>query len=969
MFQLKRGTTPFRDATENVSKHLHTKEMPRGVHLGEECNHSKYNGRCIICVQGSGRNRAHFRHKSSAKIGELADTLHFDLAEFTGKIAGNTQPHQRVLVAVHSTGAMVAIPVKSKGSEDLTAALQQAILIMEQKYKLPLITRVHSDEEPGIHKNPEARIQLAAKAIRLTCAPGFGSARAEGTIAFLAGKARAAMFEAGLAEDLQPIIWPYAMAHAAYVQNTIKITEDLDSTKPIPAFLQIVYVPTKDPSRGQPRYVRAAYLGPEHNYTRGGIVLTLEPTESDKMKIRGIHISDEVRPLYDTNQKPVFSELGMAAGFNKTRPLRVAHSSCIPPVEGMTADYIKEQLDKIKKDLEVNSIHTTQPEPEEVLPRFRNYIPQFNVTELYKGPSCQESKKCLEEEIQKLNKFETFEQTPTTLQQLRSRKDKRADTIKVVKVKGIVSIKNAEEPKAKQEWKGRVVAMGNFVRNRWLQKVPDDTVWAPTSSMAAMKFVVSRSVLQNEPLESIDLSSAYLQAPILEEEGEWYVILDEDTENALPEKERKLCKKMKHEGQLPVHKLNRSLYGRCASGTTWIRHFLKSLEEWGYSPSHFDKALWSKTTDKGEVWVAVYVDDMLATGPPDELARFWREVQSKYIIKEGSQGSVQKFIGVQFKHKKNCVSLCMEDYARRIVEGYEQEWDIKLIPKATPCTTNLYEEAGIIRSQEKDFKKLKPKQVKKLQEKLGELLWLSRTTRHDIAFATVQIAARVTCWSDECDVQLQHLIAYLKKYPALTLDFEKNEGDTWSGSIMHVDSDASLALPRSQTGLLYYILTASGKIMVIDWASRSQKLAATSSCAAETVAGHEAIINAIPYCEHVPGGTIVHRTDNSAFLHNIKRGYTERLAYLQKALQLRTSFAYDVNQAGLVKSIHVPTNENKSDHLTKVLQRLKLKAAYEMTGLKGYDTAENASASSQKCHNSGKIPPKFPPFQNSDLAE
>ena len=60
----------------------------------------------------------------------------------------------------------------------------------------------------------------------------------------------------------------------------------------------------------------------------------------------------------------------------------------------------------------------------------------------------------------------------------------------------------------------------------------------------------------------------------------------------------------------------------------------------------------------------------------------------------------------------------MEDDARRIVEGYEQEWDVKLIPKATPCTNNLYEEAGIIRSQEKDFKKLKPKQIKKLQEKL-----------------------------------------------------------------------------------------------------------------------------------------------------------------------------------------------------------------------------------------------------------
>ena len=873
-------------------------------------------------MQGSGRNRAHFRHKSSAKIGELADTLHFDLAEFTGKIAGNTQPHQRVLVAVHSAGAMVVIPVKSKSSEELTTALQQAILIMEQKYKLPLIKRVHSDEEPGIHRNPEARIQLAAKAIRLTCAPGFGSARAEGTIAFLAGKARAAMFEAGLAEDLQPIIWPYAMAHAAYVQTTIKVNKQTDSTKPIPAFLQMVYVPTKDPSRGQPRYVRAAYLGPEHNYTRGGIVLTLEHTESDKMKIRGIHITDEVRPLYDTNQKPVFSELGMAAGFNKTRPLRVAQSAIIPPAQGMSAERIKQQLSKIRTHLEANGVHTTHVEPEEMAPRYGHIIPQFNVTELYTGPACPESTKCLKDEVNKLNKFETFDLMPITLQELKARKDKAADSIKIVKVKAIVSRKNVEQAKEKQEWKGRIVAMGNFVRDRNLRKVQDGTTWAPTSSMAAMKYVVSRSVLQDQALESIDLSSAYLQAPIKEEEGEWYIILDTETEAALPEDAKKERKKLAHEGQLPIHRLRRSLYGRAASGTTWINHFMSSLREWGYSPSHFDKALWHKKTKSGEVWVAVYVDDMLATGPKDDLARFWREVQSRYIIKEGSHGKVEKFIGVNFIHKskngKTKISLDMSEYAKRIVEGYEKQWDIKLIPKCTPCTVNLYEEAGIIRSKEAEFKKLSPKQIKKLQEKLGELLWLSRTTRHDISFATVQIAARVTCWSDECDIQLQHLIAYIKKYPALTLDFEKDATDTWDKCTMYVDTDASLALPRSQTGLMYYIKTPSGHIHVIDWASRSQKLAATSSCAAETVAGHEGIINAIPFCQHVPGEVVVHRTDNSAFLHNIKRGYTERLAYLQKALQLRTSFAYDVNQAGLVQSIHVPTNDNKADHLTNV---------------------------------------------------
>ena len=65
---------------------------------------------------------------------------------------------------------------------------------------------------------------------------------------------------------------------------------------------------------------------------------------------------------------------------------------------------------------------------------------------------------------------------------------------------------------------------------------------------------------------------------------------------------------------LPLHRLRRSLYGRCSSGTTWIRHFFQSLTDWGYESAEFDRALWCRQGKDGPVWVAVYVDDLLATG-------------------------------------------------------------------------------------------------------------------------------------------------------------------------------------------------------------------------------------------------------------------------------------------------------------------------------------------------------------------
>ena len=309
------------------------------------------------------------------------------------------------------------------------------------------------------------------------------------------------------------------------------------------------------------------------------------------------------------------------------------------------------------------------------------------------------------------------------------------------------------------------------------------------------------------------------------------------------------------------------------------------------------------------------------------------ESKGRYEIKEGSGGAVEKFLGVQFRRYGRKYKLNMQEYANRLVQRYESAVGIKVSNKDVPCTANLYEEADNIRAAEGEFIKLTPKQLKVLQCIVGELLWLSRTVRHDISFATVQIAARTLSWSTKCEEQLVQLMGYLKKHDNLELVFDAEEEDSWKTTELIVDTDASLALPRSQSGILQYLKTKSGKILVIDWISRSQKLAATSSCAAETVAGHEGLMVTIPITAHMNKQSAVHRTDNAAFIHNIKRGYTERLAYLSRALKLRTSFAHDVNENGIIASEYVKTDENKADHFTKVLQRLKLSSALESTSL------------------------------------
>ena len=108
------------------------------------------------------------------------------------------------------------MPIKSKSEPELLLAVRQALLIFEQVYRLPIIKRVHSDAEPSIHGPSAPRKVLAERAVRLTCCPGFGAARAESAIGKLSALARAAMFDAGITEDMRPLLWPYAMSYAAH---------------------------------------------------------------------------------------------------------------------------------------------------------------------------------------------------------------------------------------------------------------------------------------------------------------------------------------------------------------------------------------------------------------------------------------------------------------------------------------------------------------------------------------------------------------------------------------------------------------------------------------------------------------------------------------------------------------------------------------------------------------------------------
>ena len=493
----------------------------------------------------------------------------------------------------------------------------------------------------------------------------------------------------------------------------------------------------------------------------------------------------------------------------------------------------------------------------------------------------------------------------------------------------LTSVKHAERNARFQVYKGRLVLLGNKI-----SRLLDGVQVYPTGeqyglhgdvvTLDGVRAVMAHAVVHRHRIQTVDITSAYLQALWPDDVPPHFLKLTPEVWRALPESLRKQADQLQAEnpGCEILFRMRTCLYGHPISGHVWVTSCLRKLMELGWKPVEGMPAVLTK----GECMICVYVDDLLAAGPDAELETCWQEIRKEFPAEEPVDAT--EFLGAEISRTTNSISISMKDYVSEIVRAFHKEF-----PDAPKIRQTC---VPMVDALAHDAEQTKPQ--RRVQKLVGMLLWMGRNIRPDIAYAVSRLGTRVTKWDKKAEAELARVVQYLDQTKGARLVMKVGDGVKYHDMSVRTYSDANLAYPASQSGQFTCIIGPE-TLVPLSWRCKKQGLCVDSSGASEIIAAHQAVRDALAYTEGINSAIL--RTsqpmklfvDNSSVIRNARRGNSPGLDWLKLAIKLRIGLLKDLTDLGLLNVDYVNTLENKADCLSKAMQRLKLAEHCKLMGL------------------------------------
>ncbi|TPX57259.1 DNA-directed DNA polymerase [Powellomyces hirtus] len=359
-----------------------------------------------------------------------------------------------------------------------------------------------------------------------------------------------------------------------------------------------------------------------------------------------------------------------------------------------------------------------------------------------------------------------------------------------------------------------------------------------------------------------------------------------------------------------VLKLLRSLYSLKQAGREWhIRLCDYLTQHMGFVVSHTDPSLFIRRVPE-LILLAVYVDDILVAACSDAtIVGVKRQLTDEFKMTDS--GLLEYVLGIRITRTAHACELSQASYT----VGLRYAPNIK----ARGYAPTAKRDSGYPRETSEKL----PDDVP-FHSCVSALMYLATSTRPDIAFA-VSTAAQYLADPCLCDWQaVTRILRYLAGTVNQVLRFEKSDAAAQIYGFTDADWGSDIETRRSCTGYVFAFGTPGSERMsaCISWQSKRQVTIAMSSTESEYMAYTAAAKEAMWYrtlLHNIRGddlilAPIVIFCDNQPAQALAENPIAHACS---KHIDVRHHFIREALNNKLVKLVHVNTNDNVADILTK----------------------------------------------------
>lgn len=354
-----------------------------------------------------------------------------------------------------------------------------------------------------------------------------------------------------------------------------------------------------------------------------------------------------------------------------------------------------------------------------------------------------------------------------------------------------------------------------------------------------------------------------------------------------------------------VCRLNKSLYGLKQASRMWNERFHAFVVELGFNRSENDLCLYIRGSGKRQVILVLYVDDILVISPSEEIVLEVKQALSQEFEMTDA-GPVKCFLGMKIVREtdKKIMRISQRSYLESLLVRFGME---NCRPISTPMERNLQLGKG------DETKRID----KPYRELVGCIMYVSMTSRPDLAAAANFFSQFQACFNDEHWTYLRRVLRYIKGTLNVGLVYQADN----DGILLEAYSDASwgndITDRRSVSGAVFKVFGAT-----VSWFARKQPTVSLSSTEAELIALCAAachgqwLIRLLSDLGWKQDSPVPFYEDNQSTMKIVGNPKdTGRL----KHIDVKYFYVRELIEAGRIKVYYVPSAEQQADMLTKGL--------------------------------------------------